>query len=227
MLNNTARKKKWLNYRAKDGILKLHLDADGGLVAFSELVTEAIRYSENDKGEFCLMDTFLSDSLSPANLEQLFHSIGNSHVKILLADPNSYFAKHRAETLNTQSFQRTVIGLERIAEALKIDRKLDFPELGNKVDLNPLINQIREKSPVDFRFYNVITSGPLYFFKNIVLSGHFSTRVSAIQFPWLMVVNDPTQPGDFFDELKEEFTHIWEKSYEQLQVGDENDRGKL
>lgn len=211
-----AHKNDWLKYRAKDGILKLHLDADGGLAAFSELITEAIKSSEKEEGEYCLMDTFLSDSLSSAHLELIFQMSHTRRVKILLADPNSYFARHRATTLGkSQSFQRNITGLERIAEALKIDKELVSPVPGNAADLEVLISQIAKDSPIELRFYSDITNGPLYFFKNLVLSGHFSVGKSAVNFPWLLIVNDPNQSGDFFDELQNEFDTVWRKGYEK------------
>ena len=210
-----ALNKKWLKYRAKDGILRVHLDADGGRAAFSELVKECLGYSEHETGEYCLMDTFLSDSLSVGNLEQIFQKADKGQVKILLADPNSYFAKHRAATIGEiASFQRSSDGLKQIGEALGIDNQLTFPSPNNVENLLPLINQIKNNAPIKLRFYSDITSGPLYFFKNIVLSGHFSTGKSAIRFPWLMVINDPHQKHDFYDELRNEFEYVWGKSNE-------------
>lgn len=232
----------WLGYQAKDGILETHFYADGGSLGHFKFVQDAIDLSDSDPGEenpeYRLLDTFFSDTMNEELLQQIFErASGASPVRMLVVDPTCPFAKHRARSIvNLTSIsqgellerathradstagpaaERACEGLEIIAKALKLQTPLSIDATNpNDPDLRRLINQIKERGTVDLRFYSVIPSGPLYFFKNIVLCGRFCSGKSAKYVPWWMVVNDPRRSENLYSVLQSEFEDVWESSYE-------------
>jgi len=213
-----AKDLNWLRYRAKDGILKTHFHADGAWGAYLAFVDEALNLSEADEGEYKLLDTFYSDSISKELLQQIFRRASSSSpVRMLIVDPTCPFAEHRAKVIGGTAFQRAHDGLRAIAAALGINKQSDAAPL-NAVDpedsaLLALIHEAEKQAYVSLQFYSVMASGPLYFFKNVLLCGRFSAGSSAIWLPWSMVINDPYNENDLYDSLKAEFDYVWNGGY--------------
>ncbi len=211
----------WLRYRARDGVAETHFYADGESSGYSRFVEKAIRVSDSDpsdyNSEYRLLDTFFSDSMSEELLQKIFERASDSAgVRILVVDPTCPFAEHRAASIKGRTAgERAHRGLKVIAAALKVDLSFEMNAMDpDDPTLLSLIHQAREKSHISLKFYDVTPSGPLYFFKNIVLCGRFCSGESAIRLPWSMIVNDPHRDDDLYDILAKEFEVVWSKSYE-------------
>lgn len=212
----------WLPYRAKDGVLETHFTASDGLRGFSNFVEKALRWAEGENGSFRLLDTFFSDSVTPEILELLFsHASKDSPVHILLVDPRCDYAHARAESICQDVMLQTQTGLSYIAEAMNNTASLRLHTsteisaiLGG--DIETLVSYIHAQSKarsIYLDFYSTVPSGPLYFFKDILLCGRFCAGRSAIRLPWSMVVKDPGCNGDLYDVLSDEFEYIKSVSY--------------
>ena len=221
----------WLSYRARDGVLETHIASDGGARAFSLFVEKAMQWSEvpdiaqEGAYRFNLLDTFFSDSIPEDLLVQIFRkSTSRNPGRILIVDPNSPYAQARASSLGGATCkQRSRLGLIKLADAMQeairkrttqnvpvlIDHSnLDIYQLANKVrDLGLSLN-------IKVHFYSFVPSGPLYFFRDILLCGRFSAGSSAIDLPWSMIVDDSSCKGDQFDMMLREYEYIWEAGYD-------------
>jgi hypothetical protein len=210
----------WLRYRAMDGILDTHFYADGDWPGYVAFVQKALEIAESDdtdvNSEYRLLDTFFSDSISGALLKQIFgRASSTSPVRMLVVDPTSPFAENRATSIGDGSVaERAHKGLKFIAEALKIDsvRDINVQDPDDPALLS-LIHKAEEQANINIQFYSAAPSGPLYFFKNIVLCGRFCSGKSAIKLPWSMIINDPHRDDDLYDTLAAEFEVVWGESY--------------
>jgi len=210
----------WLRYSARDGILETHFYGDGAKAGYSKWVMDALELSDADgdpsKSEYRLLDTFFSDSMSEALLEQILErASGASPVRMLVVDPTCPFAENRATSIGDDSaVKRAHKGLRVIAKALRTDirREINVKDPDDPVLLS-LIRKAEESAYINLQFYHVTPSGPLYFFKDIVLCGRFCYGESAIRLPWSMIINDPHRDDDLYDILAAEFEEVWGKSY--------------
>jgi hypothetical protein len=206
------------------------MPTDGGSRAFSTFVEKAINWSDvhnSSQGSyrFSLLDTFFSDSIPVELFEQIFRrSSRDSPGRLLIVDPTSPYAVARAMSIGGATCQkRAHSGLEMLATAMQGATRLlhmagiSLTDLSN-LNISELAREVHElgnQLNIAVRFYSIAPSGPLYFFRDILLSGRFSVGVSAVELPWTMVIDDPTCNGDQYDILLREFNHIWDRGYDQ------------
>ncbi len=219
-----------LSYRARDGVLETHISSNGGARAFSHFVEKAIQWSDKSnasresKFRFNLLDTFFSDSIPDELLEELFKRPDSSNPgRILVVDPGSAYAQARASSIGGATcMQRSRSGLEILAKSMRraiqgrgIQREqgVDLPDL-DTYELAREVYELGRRLYINVRFYSVVPSGPLYFFRDILVCGRFSAGSSAIDLPWVMIVDDPSFDGDQYDMMLREYDYIWDTSYD-------------
>lgn len=216
-----------LPYRARDGILETHFNGNEGVGAFFEFALDAVNKSEGRPGDYWILDTFLSDSMSEQLLDKIFRkSPPSSTVRILLANPTSPFAVARGQSIGQNAIDHSIRGLEYIQNALsRLPNKAPssakpgrpsgsetYQLLSHMKTQIGAINTISEHNNVELRFYSIAPSGPLYFLHDILLCGRYCAGKSAIDVPWSMVVDHPDIEGDYYEILREEFEYIWKHS---------------
>lgn len=212
----------WLPYRSKDGVFETHFncaDADGA--SFMNFFHKAVRWSREadnqDKNEYCLLDTFLRDSLYQEMLQDLFRAARDENrlpVKILLVNPNSSYAEARAKSLKDgTALDRTKDGLINLLRSLHYISNIPLQEDLNCLECNVLLSHIKQFSDkLNLRFYSATPSGPMFFFQDILLYGRYCEGILAKDLPWFMIVNDPHRLQDLYDIFLSEFNRIWEQS---------------
>ena len=215
-----------LPYKAKDGVFETYFrEPNSGERAFTRFVDRAISWSKQmEGGEYCLLDTFLSDTLSSDLLEEIIRSASdNKPSRILLADPYSGFAVARAKSIGELTAEsRCKTGLQNIISAL---RSLHGQRQDTKAvlikDLLIEAHKLALMSNLEIKFYSVVPSGPMLFLHDILLCGNYCAGWSSKDLPWSMVIDDPNHCDDMYDIFKREFDLIWkEKSYIDLDSSD-------
>lgn len=220
----------WLSYRARDGVLETHIASDQGALAFSRFVEKAMHWSDSSdvaldsSFRFNLLDTFFSDSIPVDLLEQIFRrSTSLNPGRILLVDPTCPYADARATSIGGATCKtRSRSGLKMLAVAMQGAIRIRSIQGVSIIDLSSLdiyelaheVHNLGLKLNIDVRFYSIVPSGPLYFFRDILLCGRFSAGSSAIDIPWAMIVDDPNCKGDQFDTMLREFEYIWAAGYD-------------
>lgn len=237
-----------LSYAAKDGVIKVHCDSSAGFEGLLPLLEEAIamsdgcaqrlsgradavlsskigsdlaqRWVECHDFEYCLLDTFFSDSVNANVTHKVFRRSAKYGrlTRLLFVDPFSKFARARAESIGQDCMHESVRGLRLVGQTLE-DLRLDLrmPPAPNRGSLSSTsVTEIAEAVqglthglPVQLRFYSEVASGPLYIFSDIMLVGRFGPGRSSIHQPWWMIVNDQFEHDDLFDAHKGEFDKIW------------------
>jgi hypothetical protein len=210
--------------------LETHIATHGSSQAFSLFVEKAILWSDVPEASqecpyrFNLLDTFFSDSIPDELLVDLFkRSNSRNPGRILIVDPSSPYAEARAASIGGATcMQRSRSGLEILTKSMK--HAMQEKRIQGAEDIDPssldiymLANQVRDlgrKLDINVRFYSVVPSGPLYFFRDILICGRFCAGSSAIDLPWSMIVDDPGCEGDQYDLMLDEYDYIWGKGYE-------------
>jgi hypothetical protein len=135
-------------------------------------------------------------------------------VRVLLAAPESGFARARGQSLASPSAIRLRQGLSSLVEAVHAAKRVRVPEL-HELGVDELLKLVREQTTdLDFElmFYSDTPSSPMYFLRDLVLVGRFRAGLSAHRAPWLLVVDDQSYDGDLYDELAAEFQDIWDSA---------------
>lgn len=206
-----------LAYRAREGVLETHLtDAPGGpdLQSFVRRAVDLGREAPTPTS-FRLLDSFLSDTLEVSTLIYLIANRPPAGVKFCLANPRSRYALARAGAIGEEvSVTRFVRGLRKICKAIVdvVEASVPNVEELQEHDLLRLISTLGAECGVDFRTYEIVPSGPLWFFSDILLMGRFSPARSSLYMPWTMVVDDPHFQHDLYSKLSEEFDTVWQGS---------------
>ena len=91
-----------LTQKLRAGVYQTHVNGEGGRNAFSDRVKKATawaRMDEAEEGDYCLLDTFLGDSVTARDDESILRQVakGKKPVRILLVDSTS--ASPRASPL--------------------------------------------------------------------------------------------------------------------------------
>jgi len=140
-----------------------------------------------------------------------------------LLDPFSEHAILRANSLDDSgNIYRINKGLYRINAAL--ESSLNVPEklpiYYDRDFIYTQINTIQKKSVLsnlEVRFTKESTEIPCYIFSQFVFKGHLLKGSSAVDNPWLVCVDDYTQPNDLYDTFYENFNRIWDESKSSLE----------
>lgn len=221
-----------LHYRSRDGVYETHFPSDGGMLAFTEFVARTVSWStEGADGRFALLDTFLSDSMTVELLERVLQAADPAPVKVLLADPTSPFGLARGGSIQQDTLDESIRGLQHVVEALEAVsgtktgvRAELFRERSCGTPNDDRLRCIREQTEaiaalgplVDLRFYAGAASGPMYFLGDLVLAGRFGAGRSAIRLPWSLVVKDPAFADDLYGTLEAEFNHLWDHASSEI-----------
>lgn len=241
---------KWISHRARNGVFEIfyvpidlnNLDSETADLAGTRLAefTNAISaYSgylnipdiPPYSNDFRILDTALSDagfvfsSMLEKALERARQNGQKACIRVLLANPNSEFARARNEVLNTPPLSRLVRGLDSICQTLystnpNLRDPANITDSGNitypeKVSqLMSWINSFYRNSndiECEIKLYNGPLYGPLYFFQNILLQGKYSSAQSgsANAMPWFVLVNNPSVSNDMYDVWAYEFEKLW------------------
>jgi nucleoside phosphorylase len=208
----------WLPYRARDGVVETFFGLTNSPQELARYLERAINWSQNtEKGSFRLLDSFMSDSLTRDLLTRIF-SLTNPAcpAKLLIADPSSDFAIARAKSIGQIAGKEVRIGICNILLSIAEVLRIELPDLDTLTfeDLVTLIHQHSRKISVELRFYSEAPSSPMYFFKDILISGRFCAGLSSSKLPWSMIVDDPHYQGDLYDVYRDEFERIWMKARE-------------
>jgi nucleoside phosphorylase len=211
----------WLHYRAKDGIFETFFGPRSSPDELAHYLERAITWSQDaEVGTYQLLDSFLSDSLNQTLLSNIFSlTSATRRAKILIADPSSDFALARAKSIGQIAAKEVRSGIHNILAAIKIAARIELPNL-ESLSFDDLVNLVHEhesKVYLEVRFYSEAPSSPMYFFKDILVSGRFCAGLSSSKLPWTMIVDDPSVPGDLYDIYNDEFERIWEKAKTSLE----------
>jgi hypothetical protein len=187
-----------------------------------------------------LLDTFLIGSMRNETLRKLIRdSIKHKFpIQILILDPYSSLAQLRVTRISSETTKSledhdlTSIAIDKVnlsfhgllevlseevsAETLK-DNEIKIPTTVGKgiKDLNDHlqeIKKIKEKRIVDIevKFYREQTEVPVYLISRFVAKGLIFPDFPASKNPWLIFVDDKTQPDDIYDNFSKAFDNIWE-----------------
>lgn len=217
-----------LKYKSRSGIFDTYF-RESSSRAFTKFVLKAIQWSDSceddysDTAEYRLLDTFMSDSLTQELLSEVFNrSRSAGSVKILLANCKSQFAIARSQSIgNTPAEVRATNGLRRLLGSIydTIGRKNFSDDLTKWTYENLLesIHEVKSQVNLDLKFYSVAPSGPMFFFKDILLYGRYCANESSKDLPWNMIVDDTNESDDMYDVFNKEFSWIWEKASQHIE----------
>ena len=219
-------------YYAMAGIVDCYFEEGHGDQSFARWVDRWIERSTHSAAGrgYCILDTFLSDSLpSPLLAEMMRTSKGSdSNFRILLADPGSHYAQARAESFGRGSaVSRAERGLALISGAISDLLNVEFPEhpqgqdgdiaasdSGSLKRFNELLEFIHghsNQASVDLRLYEQgLPSGPMFFLNDFMIYGHHCHGISSRYLPWDVIVDDPDTANDRFDHLRAEYERLWD-----------------
>ena len=167
-----------------------------------------------------ILDTFFSDSSDNNILTDICqNNEAFPSIQILLVNPNSDFARRQPSLRNMalSPYQKLSKGLIHIVEALeKNQQSINKSHKENyRTFANRLIEHIQiigESRNLEVRFYDVYPRNPMYFFNDILVSGQFGVKKDCLELPWYKIIDDPICDHDLYDEYRDEFEFIWEKS---------------
>lgn len=229
-------------YFARAGIVDSFFDQGRGDQSFARWVDRWIERSEHRAARrgYCLLDTFLSDSLPSPLLAEMMRAShrSNTKLRVLLAEPESHYAQARAESFghgSAESFghgralTRAVRGLTIIASAVcdllgiampnvagasASDMPTQITEIASPHTFNLLLQFIEENASVaalELRHYERgVPSGPMFFLNDFLVYGHYCHGVSSRYLPWDIIVDDPETTNDRYDHLQDEFERLWD-----------------
>lgn len=246
----------WLAFRASNGIVEVNFfpeeppDDEIAQERLENFIKYGLSLSTQNKdpknaqrADFRLLDTSMSDSSRilkeifkrALQIQQLDRDRGK--INILLADPESNFARTRAKSISgsedeEQYFfrprQKTCEGLRTIAK--KVNWFLNqLPEFKDSTPKNPeerrdaeldeeidelldYIDECGQNCGLKLLFYSEVPSGPMYFVQNILIQGRYCSGFSATKLPWMAIINNPKCDNDFYDIFSDEFQRIWDNS---------------
>jgi hypothetical protein len=242
---------KWIAHRARNGVFDIFyvpIDLDNlddekadlagtRLAEFIEVISTYSGYLDNPElppysNDFRILDTALSDagfvfsSMLEKAIERTRRNGQRARIRVLLANPNSEFARARNEVLNTPPLSRLVRGLDSICQALYAAKPRLSKNPANITDIDHItypekvsrlmgrINsscQDSDSIACEIKLYDGPLYGPLYFFQNILLQGKYSSAQSgsANAMPWFVLVNNPGVSNDMYDVWAYEFEKLW------------------
>ncbi len=246
----------WLASRSSNGIIEVNffpekppddetaqLRLENFIKYGLELSTQNTDGKNSERADFRLLDTSMSDS--SRILTEIFNrsfEIQKSDrkrgkINILLADPESNFARIRAKSIDLdqedyffRARKKACKGLRTIATKVYwfLDNSPNFKEpipekpqdkrdaeVEEEIDvLLEYINKHGKNFGLKLLFYSEVPSGPMYFIQNILIQGRYCSGFSAIKLPWMAIVNNFKCDNDFYDIFSDEFQRIWDKSLE-------------
>jgi hypothetical protein len=210
------RRPTYLSYRAREGVYETHFPSGNPPgESFDEFARRMMDWSSDGDGDFCILDTFLSDTLELGILETMFSRAPKEdiRVRILLLNPHTAFAVARAKSIGeATAIQRAKRGLQRLVLALERSLRISGPHDidGDIEDLLGRVRELGKRVGLELRYFSEQPGGPLYFFRDILIEGRYGARRSSSDLYWRVVVSDPAVDGDIFSRLKAEFEDMWE-----------------
>ncbi|MFW9878752.1 MAG: TIR domain-containing protein [Candidatus Thorarchaeota archaeon] len=185
------------------------------------------RYDKERYKVIRLLDTFLSDSFILDEIEKIiaFSKTDGYRIEILLLDPFSIFAESRAKALSlnaVEEINRTLFCLKKAVFKIKQrHREIQEREFKTqKKDIEYMFKQVssireyEEEFSINIKFYELLTDTPIYLISLFVMKGFILFNRSSMENPWMIFVDDPTQPNDLYDHLYFNFDQIWEVAKE-------------
>lgn len=208
----------WINTRPQFG--RFLFTPSGDIQSgFNYLVDTILKSVEKSDGDFCFLDTFLTDTISQASLEKIFkQTSGSSRARILLVNPNSAYASERARVVLPHGDPLTEVknGLKLIFKALgnALPSQHDFQKiLTDEPDVSTILKKLPMLGPdaqVSIKFYSRTPGGPSFFFRNCVMFGVFPGHKSSASQPWCVSFDNPGAIINDYNILREEFDEFWD-----------------
>lgn len=149
-------------------------------------------------------------------------------IDILVANPHSQLARARAQALaevtpdiSEDPFYETSKRLHNLVCSIGDSTGRDLREgllLPKADDDDPaktfgtLLRTFRAAAtglPIRIKFYDRPTEAPVYIISEFILKGLLLDHVGASSNPWMVFVNDQSQPDDMFDRLSGNFDTLW------------------
>ncbi len=215
---------KNLPFRTKDGLYMTWLPEDNNFEVF---VNNSIQWSVSEQrsdtegpNKFALIDTFFADFIEGSPIKNILEKCTQgSPFKMLLIDPSSPYAKARVSAIDVvNSYDRAAEGIKKLIDSIsgwalekKIIREKPIIESNDYFERVRLLEKYVSlwKVPIKVKYYSAVPSGPRLFLNDILIAGHFCVNNSSLNFPWLMLVNNPDTNRDSFDVFQDEFDTIW------------------
>ncbi len=181
---------------------------------------------ESYEPSIMILDTFFSDESDKSILTDICQKKDKfPSIHILLVNPNSNFAKRQPsiERYGAIPHEKIAQGLINIVDALgrAPNSTKRNPEENINEFIDRLIGYIQELGKIrnlEVRFYDVYPRNPMYFFNDILVSGQFGVKKDCLELPWYKIIDDPICDHDLYDEYRDEFEYIWEKSSNYIQT---------
>ncbi len=212
---------KQMAYAAWSGILKTYMGKAWDPNGLRDMVTGALDKAEHlreSRYGFDILDTFFSDSISPEDVARVMsHGEARRPVRLLLADPLSEFGQLRADSIEQNSLVESKKGLGLVLDGIRQSGRAKVPSRAkldglSYTDLLAEVRRCASDANVLVHYYETPASGPMYFFRDIVVFGRFAAGISAAELPWFEVVNNMEVKKDLFDLMQEEFEYLWHRS---------------
>ncbi|NEP36642.1 hypothetical protein [Moorena sp. SIO3B2] len=223
-------------FKALNGIVDINFNTEKSIEEFCNFVLSGLKKSGHigsNFRNFRLLDTSMNDSYTI--LQSTFRKANeiraqnenSGGIQILLADPYSEFARNRAESISKNPFQQPMSPMKKMEDSLEqiIVSMRDLAETQQRRPLPSCMEGVKPKLEFiheygkDFGLrlllYSDVPSGPMYFFQNILLKGRFCVGESAVNLPWMMIIDDPNCSKDFYNVFSDEFDRIWKLSEEE------------
>lgn len=208
-------------------------------VQVNEALTNLVDLSLREKGGFALegcdsvrlLDTFFGfkyEILDSILKEMVSEGAPNFAIQILVVNPYSQLARARAQALadvtpdftedaffETSKRLHNLIGCIGSATGRDLTTDLMLPKQDDEDParvFRTLLSEFRkatEDLKIDIRFYDRPTEAPVYIISEFIFKGLLLDHRGASRNPWMIFVNDPSQPDDLYDRLSANFNKLW------------------
>lgn len=220
MKNTQVGRPPRLAYQALSGIVEVHVPLSTESYRFDDFVDNALNWAGTTAERYCILDTFLSDTLRETDIARLLHHASEKvPVRIALLNPFSAFAEARAASLgNGTSLSRSLSGLKKILRGIYQVQGRDDSEVDG-LDRDATIAAIQsnaESVHLALKEYDVVPSGPFFFFNDLLLAGRYAAGTTSRNLPWTLIVDEPHEPDDYYDICFREFRYIWNEKSNRL-----------
>ena len=172
----------------------------------------------------------------PNKVEILAQEVSIYPCTILLVNPYCHYALARHEGINannanntnksnitTESItteERASRGLRHILKGIYDATNYDYDSTSiDKLsfeDLHSRIKQTKESVGLDLKFYDKTPSGPMFFFKDLLVYGRFCADRTSTKRSWQRIVDNPLQNDDLYDQFNTEYQYILINSNQAL-----------
>jgi len=219
-----SRKPSHLSYTAKDGVYTSFLPGKEQAQALHRFVEDHLSwYDEGGPVDYRLLDTFLSDAISLPILSRVVAQLKSrgGKLQVLLVSPDSAFGCARAEAIGVENPKDELFtGVSALRKALEDHGLLPHrPVSRSETALSELVPpritaQSTKGEPIDieFRFYRIPPSAPMYFFDDILITSRFSYGSSSTANPWWLIVDEEQIEDDLYNSYRNEFEAVWGKA---------------